>query len=266
MDTLILFMKQFALIRYKLDKHFYIWFVKFFLVKWSLFWNSDICKEFISFLGVDFIFSFRLLNLNKNFWESSIQLNLTICLDLPVLAASTLVLFIQYTMYSEQNIHVDWIYSIFPWTFCKDKSITSPNVQHILFLHCWIITKNVPLSYSDSVMSLCWMYLGNNLQNVSSSFPHQCILKLKKKAISALKVIPINFMDIYIFRLTHKSLIKGYILAYVNSRYLIKYNIGHDTNSKNTVHNVRCLPSVKRNNFKFVFKKNLLLILFLFIN
>lgn len=101
---------------------------------------------------VDFIFSFRLLNLNKNFWESSIQSNLTICLDL--LAASTLVLFIQYTMYSEQNIHEDWIYFIFPRTFCKDKNITTPNMQHILFLHCWIITKNVPLSYSDSVMSL----------------------------------------------------------------------------------------------------------------
>lgn len=136
-------MKQFALIGYKLDKHFYIiWFVKKNSVKWSLFWNSDICKEFISFLGVNFILSFSLLDLNKNFWESSIQLNLTICLDL--LAASTLVLFIQYTMYSEQNIHVDWIYSIFPRTFCKDKSITSPNMQHILFLHCWIITKKCP--------------------------------------------------------------------------------------------------------------------------
>lgn len=82
------------------------------------------------------------------------------------------------------------------------------------------------------------MYLGNNLQNVSS-FPHQCILKFKKKVTSVLKVILVNFMDIYIFRLTHKTLIKGYVLAYINSRdhscqnigYLIKYNIGHDTNS-----------------------------------
>lgn len=121
--------------------------------------------------------SFSLLNLNKNFWGSSIQLNLT------TLSISRLYISFVYTIHNifrtKHTCRLNLL--CIPSSIFKHKNITAPNMQHILFLHCWIITKNVPLSYSDSVMSLCWMYLGNNLQNVSSSFPHQCILKLKKK-------------------------------------------------------------------------------------